>query len=304
MGWVKITSLSPNLVRCHECRRAAISEASFCEQDCPVRKLIGTLFTGVTVAVAAAVLLVMLKSWLTPDAITFDTVDSRPVISARQPSTPAWQGTLDNSGYDISYPQCGQQLSDAYVGFAIIGLNYGRPFTANPCFAKQWQWARTHGGVAVYINMSDPGSGTASQRGQRIVDDVMWRLPSNDVAIGTPIWLDIERDNSWTNSQRSVEVIQTVVTGLTKAGYPVGIYAAPTHWLEIAFNARVKIPVWLALGYYTSTARGVADAKLACQELAFGDRKPAIVQFVSSNGTSRRDRNIMCTDPAGIVAKP
>jgi GH25 family lysozyme M1 (1,4-beta-N-acetylmuramidase) len=248
--------------------------------------------------------LVVLRSWLAPDAITFDTIDSRPVISAKQPVTPSWQGTLDNSGYDVSFPQCGQQLSDASVGFAIIGVNYGRPFTANPCFATQWQWARTHDAVAVYINVSDPGSGTARQRGTRIVEDVIDRLPKNDVSMGTPVWLDIERDNSWTNSQRSVEVIQTVVTGLAKAGYPVGIYAAPTHWLEIAFNARVKIPVWLALGYYSSTAKGVADAKLACEESAFGDRPPAIVQFVSGDGTSRRDRNIMCSDPGGLVTRP
>ena len=269
-----------------------------------MKRLVGTLFTGVTVAVATVVLLLMLKSWLAPDDITFDTIDSRPVISAKQPATPTWQGTLDNSGYDISYPQCGQQLSEAFVGFAIVGLNYGRPFTANPCFATQWQWARTHDAVAVYINMSDPGSGTARQRGARIVQDVIQRLPDNNVPVGTPVWLDIERENSWTDSQRSVEVIQTVVTGLTKAGYPVGIYAAPTHWLEIAFNARIKIPVWLALGYYSSTAKGVADAKLACKESAFGERNPAIVQFVSSNGTSRRDRNIMCTDPEGLVTRP
>jgi len=269
-----------------------------------VKRLIGTLFTGITVAVAAVILLAIFRSWLAPDAITFDTIDSRPVISAKQPVTPTWQGTLDNSGYDVSFPQCSQQLSDASVGFAIVGLNYGRPFTANPCFDKQWQWARTHDAVAVYINMSDPGSGTASQRGARIVEDAISRLPDNDVSLGTPVWLDIERENSWTNSQRSVEVIQTVVTGLTKAGYPVGIYAAPTHWLEIAFNARVKIPVWLALGYYSSTAKGVADAKLACQESAFGERQPAIVQFVSSDGTIRRDRNIMCTDPKGLVSRP
>lgn len=269
-----------------------------------MKKLFGTLFTGLTVAVASGVLLLMFKSWLSPDQITFETVDSRPVISATQPATSAWQQDIDNSGYDVSYPQCGYYLSDAFVGFTIIGLNYGRPFTQNPCFATQWKWANTHDGVAVYVNMSDPGSGTASERGAKIVEDLIQRLPNNAVRRGTPVWLDVEKENSWTSSERSVEVIQTVVTGLTKAGYPVGIYAAPTHWLEIAFNARVEIPVWVALGYYSSTAKGVADAKLACTELAFGDRKPSIVQFVSSDGSSRRDRNIMCTHPKGLVADP
>ena len=269
-----------------------------------MRKLLGTLFTGITVTVAAIIILLVLKSWLVPKAITLDTVDSRPVISATQPALENWKETLDNSGYDISYPQCGQSMSDAFVGFAIIGLNNGRPFTQNPCFASQWKWARTHGGVAVYVNLSDPGSGTAIQRGSKIVADLLGRLPSNEIKRGTPIWLDVELDNSWTSSERSVTVIQTVVTGLTTAGYPVGIYAAPTHWLQIAFNARVKVPVWVALGYYSSMADGVADAKLACTELAFGDRKPSIVQFVASYGSTRRDRNIMCTNPKGLVVKP
>ena len=269
-----------------------------------MKKLIGTLFTTITVAIAVLVGILVMKSWLSPDKLTFDTVDSRPVISARQPSAPAWHSSLDNSGYDVSYPQCGRQLSHAYVGFAIVGLNYGRPFTQNPCFAQQWQWAKTHDGVAVYVNMSDPGSGTASAQGRKIVNDLIKRLPQNGVPMGTPVWLDVERDNSWTSSQRSVEVIQTVVTGLTQAGYPVGIYSAPTHWLEIAFNARVKIPVWVALGPYSSTAKGVAAAKLACNDLAFGDRKPSIVQFVSGDAGTRQDRNIMCTNPKGLVVKP
>jgi hypothetical protein len=301
---VKTISRRRNLVLCYELSATSGVQLQSLWLEFSVRKLIGTLFTGFTVAIAAVIILLALKSWLRPDVITLDTVDSRPVISATQPAVESWLGTLDNSGYDISYPQCGQSLSDAFVGFAVVGLNNGRPFTQNPCFASQWQWARTHGGVAVYVNLSDPGSGTANQRGQKIVSDLLNRLPSNAVNRGTPVWLDVELDNSWTSSERSVSVIQTVVTGITNAGYPVGIYAAPTHWLQIAFNARVKIPVWVALGYYSSTAKGVADAKLACTEFAFGDRKPSIVQFVSDYGSSRRDRNIMCTDPKGLVAKP
>jgi len=257
-----------------------------------------------TVSVAVILLFVMAKSFLHPSGITSATIDSLPAISAKQPSSAPWVGTLDNSGYDVSYPQCGQTLSTASVGFTIIGLNYGRPFTQNPCFADQWRWAQTHDAVAVYVNISDPGSGTAGDRGTRIVTDLLQRLPRNGVPIGTPVWLDIERANSWSSSQRSVEVIQTVVHGLTRAGYPAGIYAAPTHWLLITFNARVKIPVWLALGYYSVKSEGVAAAKRACGEVTFGDRSPSIVQFVADSQTGRTDRNIMCSDPAGLVVKP
>jgi len=269
-----------------------------------VKRLAGALFTAVTVAVAAMVLVVIAKSLLRPSAITSESVDSLPAITAKQPSSAPWVGALDNSGYDVSYPQCGQTLSSAFVGFAIVGLNYGRPFTQNPCFADQWQWAKTHDAVAVYVNVSDPGSGTAADRGTRIVTDLLQRLPRNGVAAGTPVWLDIERANSWSSSQRSIEVIQTVVHGLTRAGYPAGIYAAPTHWLLITFNARLKIPAWLALGYYSVKAEGVAAAKQACGEVTFGDRSPSIVQFVADGPSGRTDRNIMCSNPAGLVVKP
>ena len=269
-----------------------------------MRRLVGALFTAITVAVAVMLLAVIAKSFLRPSDITSDAVDSLPAISAKQPSSAPWTGTLDNSGYDVSYPQCGQTLSTAYVGFAIVGLNYGRPFTQNPCFADQWHWAQTHDAVAVYVNISDPGSGTAIDRGTKIVADLLQRLPRSGVAAGTPVWLDIERANSWSSSQRSVEVIQTVVHGLTRAGYPAGIYAAPTHWLLITFNARVKIPVWLALGYYSVKADGVAAAKRACGEVTFGDRSPSIVQFVADAQSVRTDRNIMCSNPAGLVVRP
>ena len=267
-----------------------------------MKRLLSTLFTAVTVSVAVVVLVAVLRAWFTTDDFSFDSQDARSVIQVKQPPAVKWKRPLDNSGYDVSFPQCGQSLSQATVGFAIIGVNHGRPLTQNPCFATQWQWAQRYDGVAVYVNMSDPGTGTAIQRGKKIVDDLAWRLPSLQIPTGTPVWLDIERDNSWTSTDRSVKVIQTVAEGLAAIGYPVGVYSTPVHWLQITFSTRVELPVWVALGYFSSTAAGVQAAKAACDNVAFGEQKPAIVQFVSSNGGPRRDRNIMCAKPDGLVA--
>ena len=51
-------------------------------------------------------------------------------------------------GFDISYPNCAAQVPEG--AFAVIGLNWGRPFTANPCFARQWAAAQPP--RSVYIN--------------------------------------------------------------------------------------------------------------------------------------------------------
>jgi hypothetical protein len=62
-------------------------------------------------------------------------------------------------GYDISYPQCGKPFPVA-PAFTIVGVNGGKPFTANPCLGAGTQpselaWAGP--GTAFYVNTSNPG---------------------------------------------------------------------------------------------------------------------------------------------------
>ncbi len=61
-------------------------------------------------------------------------------------------------GYDISFPQCGSTLPSP-GGFAVVGVNDGRPYSANPCLATELQWAETSLSAtpAFYVNTANPG---------------------------------------------------------------------------------------------------------------------------------------------------
>lgn len=68
------------------------------------------------------------------------------------------------SGYDISWPQCGQDLPDT-AAFVVVGVNGGTAANSNPCLAEQLRWASTAttGSVAavervqLYLNTANPG---------------------------------------------------------------------------------------------------------------------------------------------------
>ncbi len=268
-----------------------------------MKKLFSALFSLATVSIVTIAVFAMVKSSEPKTVEDNSGFTFGPKLTATQPKIPKWQGPLNNSGYDVSFPQCGNSLPTGKVGFVIVGLNYGRPFTENPCFKSQWDWAKSYPGVAVYINTSDPGRNTPTQQGVRIALDTVKRLEFHNVPDGTPVWLDVESGNTWGSNERAVGVLQAAINVLTKAGYPIGVYAPPVHWFRITFDAQVNFPTWLALGPYSSTEAGVKAAKAACQEISFGNRVPAIVQFVSSPDGIKRDRNIMCTQPTGLVIK-
>lgn len=260
------------------------------------------MVTICALALAGVVGYSAVTSWFYPEPLTIETLNGRPVITATQPPVLTFATTLDNSGYDISYPQCKGPLPNKFVGFAIIGLNGGKPFSENSCFAKQWQWALTHDAVAVYINTADPGKESPVRYGKRIAGDTLERLRKYEIEPGTPIWLDVETYNTWTSPDRSVQVLTELAIDLTAAGYPVGIYAPPAHWFEITGNANIALPTWLALGPYSEISKGVADSKAACLRGSFGGKTPDMVQFVATVDGVALDRNIICGDPAGLVA--
>ena len=243
-----------------------------------------------------------IQTWL--EARPGSSIINRPTVGVADYTLPDFTGTIGNSGYDISWPQCRVQISDRLVNFVIIGLNHGKPLTTNPCFESQWQWARKHDAAAIYINTSDPGTMSPTARGKQIASDTLSRLRDAAVAKNVPIWLDVETHNTWTDSDRSVTMLNTLIQVLHDAGHPVGIYSTPVEWFTITMGAQVTVPTWLAIGKYSTVARGVAGAKAACEGTGFGDARPAIVQFVAKVDGLWLDRNIMCTQPNGLVARP
>ena len=267
-----------------------------------MRRFLGFIVTAGALALAGLVGFSLVNSWLNPDPLTIENVDGRPLITATQPPLTPFDFELDNSGYDISYPQCSGDLPSKFVGFAIVGLNGGKPFTENKCFKRQWEWALTYDAVAIYINTADPGTQSPVRYGKRVAKDTLKRLDKYDIEPGTPIWLDVETYNTWSGADRAVQVLTELTIDLTAAGYPVGIYAPPVHWFEITGNANVGTPLWLAIGPYPDVPSGVAAAKKACNRNAFGGKTPDMVQFVATVDGVTLDRNIMCTEPAGLVA--
>ena len=255
-----------------------------------MRRLVNAVTGALALALLAALCFSAVRAWLETEPQSLTSSDGRPLVTAVQPRVVTFPGAIDNNGYDVSYPQCKRKLPKAAVGFAIVGLNNGKPFTQNPCFAKQWKWAGRHAGSAVYVNMADPRQGSATKYGASIARDSVRRLHAQGVPAGTPVWLDIESANTWSESSRATLAINAALAGLTRAGYPVGVYAAPVHWFEITLNAVVGVPVWVAIGRYDTVDAGVAAAKTACGEVAYGDRDPAIVQFT----VGRLDHNLMC----------
>jgi hypothetical protein len=267
-----------------------------------LRRLLGFLVTAGTLVLAGFIGFTLISSWLNPEPLSIGTVDGRTFISVQQPAQISWTAPLDNSGYDVSHPQCKSKLPSSPVGFVIVGLNKGKPFTSNPCFETQWNWAKTHDGVAVYINTADPNDGSATRYGKSIASDTIKRLKKFNVPVGTPVWLDVETHNTWSTTDRAAQVISETMAQLSAAGYPVGIYGPPAHWFEITGDANLGVPTWLALGKYPDIASGVAAAKAACTTSSFGLREPAIVQFVATVGRVTLDRNYMCLAPTGLVA--
>ncbi len=235
------------------------------------------------------------------EPLTIENVDGRPLVTATQPDTVTWVGELGNSGYDISHPQCNSSLPTGKVDFVIIGLNKGKPFSENPCFEKQWNWAKTYPAAAVYINTADPGDEDPARYGQRIANDNIDRLNKYGVSNQIPIWLDVETYNTWTSPTRAVTVLTETMHILTQAGYHVGIYSVSSHWFEITLNAKIGVPTWVALGKFSDVESGVAAAKAACTESGLAGNLPNIVQFVATVDGVTLDRNIMCTEPNGLV---
>lgn len=172
-------------------------------------------------------------------------------IAASAQTDPYVSGT---TGYDVSYPNC-STVPPTGQSFGIVGVNGGRPFTTNSCFAAEYSTAAGTGAVSMYINTAYSGaykknikatcqslvsgtglSGSYAQAWEIGCSEAATSL--SDVAGRTAVmwWLDVETGNSWSSSNLSLnqDAIRGAADGLKAGGASlVGVYSTASSWRTI-----------------------------------------------------------------------
>jgi hypothetical protein len=175
------------------------------------------------------------------------------------------------SGFDVSYPDCIRTVPSP-SGFAVIGLNDGRPFTINPCFVSEYAAARTSQlPPSVYLNSAyapsllanvTPGcAGVGAREQLTLAEQRAYAVGCSEAAAAastlattpaTVLWLDIESANTWS---RHPYLNRATITGfldylLTLSPAPrVGVYSSPAEWQLLTGNWRsFALPEWIATG--------------------------------------------------------
>jgi hypothetical protein len=179
-------------------------------------------------------------------------------------------------GHDISHPECGQEPPSGGA-FGIVGINYGRPFSTNPCLQAQYRWATGRpSGAAVYVNTGNPAPTSAhywprsgSSDPAQCTDsdsttdpgcayDYGWHAAAYALTAGRQLgtavlartwWLDVETSNTWNGDGKSnTAVLQGMYDYLHSHGVArVGLYSTGYQWQKITD------------GYTVSTAADYRD---------------------------------------------
>lgn len=175
-----------------------------------------------------------------------------------------------SSGFDVSYPDCVRAPAPG-AAFTIVGLNYGRPFTANPCFAEQYAAARSSQVLpSIYLN-----SAYAPSLHRHITTDcltaasgLVGRAQQLAYAVGcseaeaavaglggleaAAIWIDVEPANTWS---KHPALNRATITGfaetlLRQTTTPiVGVYSSAAYWDGLTGGwSSFPLPEWIATG--------------------------------------------------------
>jgi hypothetical protein len=249
---------------------------------------------------------------------------STPVLRrapAATPPPPKPEEPPNPLGYDVSWPQCNDELPDSFA-FAVVGVNRGRTYSENDCLRSQLRWAGPD--VDFYLNTGNPGPEhsrywprgeseprecdrraddshacaysygwrAAADSYARVLDaavDLGWADAGDDRVPGEATWwLDVETANSWrTDRSLNVAALQGAVDFLESVEVTeVGFYSTPLLWWRVthgtdAFDA---YPAWHA------GARGRADAERRCDDGGFTGGELRMVQWVEDG----LDRNYRC----------
>ena len=253
----------------------------------------------------------------------------RPATPIRLPSPTPAPDPGDGPGYDVSWPQCDDELPES-PAFAIVGVNRGRTYSQNDCLVEQLEWAGRE--ADVYLNTANPGpdisafwpSGqseprecdTRTRRGADTLDCAYlygWNAAADgyarvlDAFIGLDWadadaervpgditwWLDVETANSWRGDRSlNVSALQGAVDYLESMEVAeVGFYSTPLLWWRVTrgTDAFDDYPAWHA------GARSEAHARERCEQDAFTGGELRMVQWVQ-NGI---DHNVICETDGG-----
>ena len=191
-----------------------------------------------------------------------------------------------DTGYDISWPECGGPMPPA-SSISIVGVDGGHPFSQNPCLQQETAWAQSATTRAQYMVLDSPIGFTSPHvleyayhgpAGDCAASDYAcqsfnwgWNAATADMqnAAGSGLnsdqfWLDIElptsssinpggpqcyTPNFWVCDTKMNSIVVIAATAnLVAHGKHVGVYSTQKQWQSITGGLDLGLPIWIA-GY-------------------------------------------------------
>jgi hypothetical protein len=200
-------------------------------------------------------------------------------------------------GVDVSWPQCDGGIPALSAGFAVVGVNGGRPFTDNPCLGEQVGYGRQRSGYSAYLNLDAPRGEDPRSYGKRAALDGLARAQAAGLRL-TTVWLDVEVLNHWsTDAATNVAVINGAAAALQSRGITAGIYSSVDMWQEITGGAQVTMPVWLA-----TSVIDYRDVQPLCRT-GLGGNPAVMAQYVASADGKLIDVDVLCNNAIPDVVR-
>ena len=205
------------------------------------------------------------------------------------------------TGYDVSWPNC-DVTPPKNPAFGIVGVNFGRVFTGNPCLQEEANWFKQ---LSLYLNTAYPGADFArkyqydrppcpAHNENCLAYNFGWNATHYAVTYAGlqnvhafSWWLDVETVNSWTdNIPANTASLQGMVDALRHYTFlpTIGFYSAPPQWQTLTYGWQTGSPAWIGTG---SLER--ADALAACTQPSFNGGTTILTQY-----TQGLDRDYVC----------
>jgi hypothetical protein len=199
------------------------------------------------------------------------------------PSQKATVTSTSKKGYDVSFPQCGQELpTDG--SFMVVGVNGDHPNTPNPCFKDEMQLAKKLPGIGkipgamIYATAANPSEDIAQVSSWPAAGkNTYGACAHNDTAAcsyeygaaraqadlktideknlkGQRIFIDVEPEYSWAGldthaKQPALEqrenraALEGMVNTFEQQGMKVGVYSNAATWEQVVGEPNATTPL-------------------------------------------------------------